>query len=177
MHETEWLAERFERQRPRLLAVAHRMLGSASESEMALQAVSLRLNIDGPTSDVSMRTWLTTVVGGVCLDRLKTRHSVSCAPVLPSTPTVGGHGDQEANAESPDSACLALLVVLDSLTPRQRLAFVLHDLFAVPLEEVAAIAGCTPAAAEQLAREARNWVRGGSSEGEALDPRDPVDAP
>lgn len=160
MHETEWLAERFEQQRSRLLTVAYRMLGSTSESDAALQAVSRRLSVDGPAGEVSLRTWLTTVVGDVCVERLKSRHASSSAPVLASTATVDGHRGSEDDAVPRDSVCLALLVVLESLTPRQRLAFVLHDLFAIPLDEVAAIAGCTPAAAEQLAREARNRVRG-----------------
>lgn len=157
MHEAEWLAERFEQQSARLWAVAYRMLGSAGESDSALEEVSLRLSGGAPSSDLNLRRWLTMVVGGVCLERLKLRRASSCAPAE----TAGDQRDsEEDDAAPPDSVCLALLVVLDFLTPGQRLAFVLHDLFAVPFDEVAAVAGCTAAAAEQLAREARGRVRG-----------------
>jgi RNA polymerase sigma factor (sigma-70 family) len=164
MGEQGWLTERFEENRPRLRGVAYRMLGSLSEAEDAVQEAWLRLNrTDAATLD-NLGGWLTTVVSRVCLDMLRSRKSrreepldvqVTAASVVP-----GEAGDPEAEAVLADSIGLALLVVLDTLTPAERLAFVLHDLFAMPFDEIGSIVGRSPAAAKQLASRGRRRVRG-----------------
>jgi RNA polymerase sigma factor (sigma-70 family) len=167
MDENDWLTERFEEQRAHLRAVAYRMLGSLSEADDAVQETWVRLN-RADTSDVeNLGGWLTTVVSRVCLNRLRSRSSRREEPldVYVPDPIVRREDDldPEHQAELVDSVGLALLVVLETLAPAERLAFVLHDMFAVPFEEVATIVGRSPAAARQLASRARRRVRGATT--------------
>ncbi|HEV2918108.1 MAG TPA: RNA polymerase sigma factor SigJ [Actinomycetota bacterium] len=164
MDERPWLAERFEEQRPRLRAVAYRMLGSLSEADDAVQEAWLRLSRADAGGVENLGGWLTTVVARVCLNMLRGRRSRREEPLdlrMPD-PIIGpeGRGDPEQEALLAEGVGLALLVVLDTLTPAERLAFVLHDLFAVPFDEVAALLDRSPAAARQLASRARRRVRG-----------------
>ena len=164
MDDAIWLAETFESHRSHLRAVAYRMLGSVSEADDALQEAWLRLS-RADTSDVeNLGGWLTTVVARVCLDMLRSRRSRREAPLSDSVPEVtAGHAagtDPEREAVLADSIGPALLVVLDTLTPPERLAFVLHDVFAVPFDEIAPIIERSPAAARQLASRARRRVQG-----------------
>jgi RNA polymerase sigma factor (sigma-70 family) len=157
------LARRFEDDRPRLRAVAHRMLGSAAEADDAVQEAWLRLRrVDAGTVD-NLSGWLTTVVGRVCLDMLRSRASRREDPLDAAAPdgAAAGAPDPAQTAELADSVGVALLVVLETLTPVERLAFVLHDLFAVPFEEIAPIVGRSPTAARQLASRARRRVQSG----------------
>ncbi|MBM2621723.1 sigma-70 family RNA polymerase sigma factor [Actinoplanes sp. LDG1-06] len=149
------MEERFEAARPRLRAVAYRMLGSTAEAEDAVQEAWLRLNRTGSEHIDNVDAWLTTVVGRVCLDMLRSRTSRR-ETALTESPTAHTPEDEALLA---DSVGLALLVVLETLTPAERLAFVLHDLFAVPFDEVAPIVGRSPSAARQLASRARRRVR------------------
>jgi RNA polymerase sigma factor (sigma-70 family) len=166
MDENDWLTERFEEQRAHLRAVAYRMLGSLSEADDAVQETWLRLN-RADTSDVTnLDGWLTTVVSRVCLNRLRSRSSRREEPldVYVPDPIVRREDDlPEHQAELVDSVGLALLVVLETLAPAERLAFVLHDMFAVPFEEIATIVGRSPAAARQLASRARRRVQGAAT--------------
>ncbi|TML05034.1 MAG: sigma-70 family RNA polymerase sigma factor [Actinobacteria bacterium] len=161
----ELLADEFERHRSHLRAVAYRMLGSVSDADDAVQECWLRLSRSGADDIVNMSGWLTTVVARVALDMLRARRSRRedyIGTVLPE-PIVSipdSDPDPEQQALLADSVGLALLVVLDSLSPAERLAFVLHDMFALPFSEIASIAGTTPAAARQLASRARRRVRG-----------------
>ena len=169
--EQGWLIERFEENRPRLRGVAYRMLGSLSEAEDAVQEAWLRLNrIDTSTVD-NLGGWLTTVVSRVCLDMLRSRQSRREEPIdtQAAEPKVssGEGADPEGEALLADSVGVALLVVLDTLTPGERLAFVLHDLFGMPFDEIAAIVGRSPAAAKQLASRARRRVRGSQTSSDA----------
>ena len=164
MDDAIWLAETFQRHRNHLRAVAYRMLGSDIEADDALQEAWLRLS-RADTSDVeNLGGWLTTVVARVCLDMLRSRRSRREEPLGDSAPdvTVGQAAgiDPERQAVLADSIGPALLVVLDSLTPPERLAFVLHDMFAVPFDEIAPIVERSPAAARQLASRARRRVQG-----------------
>jgi RNA polymerase sigma factor (sigma-70 family) len=164
MNEHDWLAERFEAHRTHLRAVAYRMLGSAGEADDAVQEAWLRLS-RADTSDVdNLGGWLTTVVARVCLNMLQSRRSRREEPIgaYGADPAAGGQDgvDPEDEALLAEGVGLALLVVLDALTPAERLAFVLHDMFDVPFEEVAAIVGRSPAAARQLASRARRRVQG-----------------
>lgn len=158
----ELLAEQFEAHRAHLRAVAHRMLGSTGEAEDAVQDTWLRLSRAGADDVENLGGWLTTVVARVCLDRLRSRTSRReetldrIGPDQPSPVAV----DPEQEAQLADSVGLALLVVLEALAPAERLAFVLHDLFAVPFEEIAPIVGRTPTATRQLASRARRRVQG-----------------
>jgi RNA polymerase sigma factor (sigma-70 family) len=167
MNEREYLAERFEEHRTHLRAVAYRMLGSLSEVDDAVQEAWLRLSRADATSIDNLGGWLTTVVAHVCLDMLRSRTSRREEPFAPDAPepvatgTRGSSPEQEALLA--DSVGLALLVVLDKLTPAERLAFVLHDMFAVPFEEIAPIVGRSAEAARQLASRARRRVRGGGA--------------
>ena len=167
MGEHEWLAERFEENRGHLRAVAYRMLGSLSEADDAVQEAWLRL-IRSPASGIeNLGGWLTTVVARVCLDMLRSRksrreESIDVHMAEPIANSRAGD-DPEQEALLADSVGLALLVVLDRLTPAERLAFVLHDMFAVPFEEIATIVGRTPSAARQLANRARRRVQGAST--------------
>jgi RNA polymerase sigma factor (sigma-70 family) len=156
------LAERFEEHRPHLRAVAYRMLGSLSEADDAVQDAWLRLSRSEASGIENMGGWLTTVVARVCLNVLRSRDSRPEEPLGVHTPDpvvsrVDGV-DPEHQVLLADAVGLALLVVLDTLAPAQRLAFVLHDMFAVPFDEIAPIVGSSPAAARQLASRARRRV-------------------
>jgi RNA polymerase sigma-70 factor, ECF subfamily len=159
----DWLAQRFEEHRARLAAVAYRMLGSRSEADDAVQEAWLRLSRADPTAVHNLGGWLTTVVGRVCLDMLRSRAAQREEPLdehMPE-PATGraDEADPEHEALMAESVGLALLVVLDTLAPAERLAFVLHDMFAVPFEEIASILGRSPNAAKQLASRARQRVQ------------------
>jgi RNA polymerase sigma-70 factor (ECF subfamily) len=163
MSDNEFLAERFEQNRTHLRAVAYRMLGSLSEAEDAVQELWLRLSRAEADEIDNLGGWLTTVVGRVCLDMLRSRRSRGEQPldVRPSDPASAPEGvDPEHEAELADSVGLAMLVVLDKLTPAERLAFVLHDMFAIPFDDIAPMVGRTPDAARQLASRARRRVQG-----------------
>jgi RNA polymerase sigma factor (sigma-70 family) len=166
--EHKWLAKRFEENRPRLRAVAYRMLGSLSEADDAVQEAWVRLSRADTSSVENLGGWLTTVVGRVCLDMLRSRRSRREEPLdqhsggrVPG-PIVNREGaiDPEHEALLADSVGLALLVVLETLTPAERLAFVLHDMFAVPFAEISPIVGRSPNATKMLASRARRRVRG-----------------
>jgi RNA polymerase sigma factor (sigma-70 family) len=167
MNERDYLADRFEEHRTHLHAVAYRMLGSASEADDAVQDAWLKLSRADATGIDNLGGWLTTVVARVCLDMLRSRQSRREEPFAPDAPepvATGTRGSSpEHEAVLADSVGLALLVVLDKLTPAERLAFVLHDMFAVPFEEIAPIVGRSPEAARQLASRARRRVRGGGT--------------
>src|SRR5438309_7935860 len=155
------LAREFERHRPYLRAIAYRMLGSVTEAEDALQEAWLRLDRHPPEEAEDLRPWLTTVVGRICLDMLRarrSRHEDYAGSWLPE-PVVAAEDSPEDEAMLADAVGLALLVVLETLTPAERLAFVLHDVFAVPFEEIAVILDRTPEAARQLASRARRRVQ------------------
>lgn len=154
-----WMAQ-FEANRPRLRAVAYRMLGSSGEVEDAVQETWLRLNRSDTEAIENLSGWLTTVVARVCLDMLRARKSRREEPIGPLTPEPVAQDEWSRDAEMADSVGAALLVVLETLAPAERLAFVLHDMFAVPFEEIAPIVGRTPAAARQLASRARRRVQG-----------------
>ena len=178
MNEREYLAERFEEHRTHLRAVAYRMLGSLGEVDDAVQEAWLRLSRADSAEIDNLGGWLTTVVARVCLDMLRSRTSRREEPLTPEAPepvATGTRGssrvlserseskDPEQEALLADSVGLALLVVLDKLTPPERLAFVLHDMFAVPFEEIGPIVGRSAEAARQLASRARRRVRGGGT--------------
>jgi RNA polymerase sigma factor (sigma-70 family) len=164
MDEQEWQAEQFELHRPQLERVAYRMLGSVGESEDAVQEAWLRLGRSSDDPIANIGGWLTTVVGRVCLDMLRRRRARRedyAGSWLPEPiVTTDADSDPEQQALLADTVGLALLVVLDTLTPAERLAFVLHDMFDVPFEEIAPIVERSPAAARQLASRARRRVRG-----------------
>src|SRR5437763_16686151 len=164
MTENDWLAEQFEEHRARLRTVAYRMLGSVSDSDDAVQEAWLRLSRTGGDAVENLGGWLTTVVGRVCLDMLRTRNSRREDYVGSWLPepvvTIDDAETPEDAALIADSVGLALLVVLETLTPGERLAFVLHDMFAVPFDEIATIIGSSPASTRQLASRARRRVRG-----------------
>ena len=163
MDEQEWLAERFEQHRTRLRAVAYRMLGSLSEADDAVQDAWLRLSRADASEVQDLGAWLTTVVAHVSLNMLRARNARRLEPLGPHVPDPvvdrADGGDPEQQALLADSVGLALLVVLETLTPAERLAFVLHDMFAVPFEEIAPIVERSPEAARQLASRARRRVR------------------
>ncbi len=164
MSESDWLASRFEEHRPHLRAVAYRMLSSLSEADDAVQEAWLRFS-RSDTSDVdNLGAWLTTVVARVSLNMLRSRRTRREEPMAASMPDPildrPDAADPEHQALLADSVGLALLVVLDTLTPPERLAFVLHDIFAVPFDEIAPIVDRTPEAARQLASRARRRVQG-----------------
>ena len=158
----DWLAERFEGQRNRLRGVAYRMLGSQSEAEDAVLETWLRLSRAGGGSIENLGAWLTTAVARVSLDMLRSRKSQREQPleaeIAERAPNQGGGIDPEQEVLLADSVGLALLVVLDTLDPAERLAFVLHDLFDLPFDQIAPIVGRSPAAARQLASRARRRV-------------------
>ncbi|MFH8366690.1 sigma-70 family RNA polymerase sigma factor [Streptomyces sp. NPDC018031] len=164
MDEQAWLAEGFEEHRAHLRAVAYRMLGSVSEADDALQEAWLRVSRAGAGGVENLGGWLTTVVSRVCLNLLRSRRTRREEPLdarLPDAPTGAEDGcDPEQEALLADSVGVALLVVLDTLAPAERLAFVLHDLFAMPFDEIGPMIERSPAAARQLASRARRRVRG-----------------
>jgi RNA polymerase sigma-70 factor, ECF subfamily len=161
---SNWQTEEFERHRRHLRAVAYRMLGSVSDADDVLQAAWLRLNRTDADAVDNMRAWLTTVVARLCLDELrarKARHEDPAGWSLPEPVVSLENGnDPEQEALLADSVGLALLVVLDTLTPAERLAFVLHDMFALPFDEIAPVVGRSPAATRQLASRASRRVQG-----------------
>ena len=171
MDQQNWLTERFEENRTRLRGVAYRMLGSLSEAEDAVQEAWLRLNRTDTATVENLGGWLTTVVSRVCLNMLRSRRRRREEPIgaqVAEPRVVRGEGaDPEGEAVLADSVGVALLVVLDTLTPAERLAFVLHDLFAMPFEEVGPIVGRSPEAARQLASRARRRVRGSPAPSDA----------
>ena len=183
MDDNQWLADRFEEHRARLRAVAYRMLGSLSEADDAVQDTWLRLSRAGAGEVENLGGWLTTIVARICLNMLRSRATRREAPLdahLPD-PVISPEGSLQPEEEAllADSVGLALLVVLDSLSPAERLAFVLHDMFDLPFDEIAPMVGRSPTAARQLASRARRRVKG--AEIPAPDPdlarqRDVVDA-
>ena len=163
MDDSEWLALVFERQRPHLRAVAYRMLGSLTEAEDAVQDTWVRLSRSGAADVENLGGWLTTIVARVCLNMLRSRNHRREEPLavhLPD-PVISTEAEiqPEEQALLADSVGLALLVVLDTLTPDERLAFVLHDMFELPFKDIARVVGRTPAAAKQLASRARRRVK------------------
>src|SRR5438874_7173076 len=157
----DWPTERFEENRSHLRAVAYRMLGSLDEADDAVQEAWLRLSRADTSRVDNLRGWLTTVVARVCLDMLRSRKSRREEPLGAELPEPVPGPEHEVMLA--DSVGLALLVVLETLTPAERVAFVLHDLFDLPFDEIAPIVGRTPAAARQLASRARRRVRGGDT--------------
>ena len=164
MNKLELLAERFEEQRPHLRAVAYRMLGSLSEADDAVQETWLRVSRADSGGIENLRAWLTTITARICLNTLKSRNSRPEEPVGAHVPdpiiSLDDRLDPEQEVLLADSVGLALLVVLDALEPAERLAFVLHDMFAVPFDEIAPIVERSPAATRQLASRARRRVQG-----------------
>src|SRR5487761_230444 len=164
MDENEWLADRFEEHRSHLRAVAYRMLGSLAEADDAVQDAWLRLSRADADEVENLGGWLTTVVARICLNMLRSRNQrrESSLDARVPDPVISPDGELQPEQEAllADSVGLALLVVLDTLTPAERLAFVLHDMFELPFEEIAPMVGRTPAAARQLASRARRRVKG-----------------
>jgi RNA polymerase sigma-70 factor (ECF subfamily) len=182
MSEHEWLVESFEAHSPHLRAVAYRMLGSRAEADDAVQEAWLRLSRSDPSEIENLGGWLTTVVARVSLDMLRARDSrredpAGAGPSGDVESTAPG-GNPEHEAVLADAVGSALLVVLDTLSPAERLAFVLHDVFAVPFDEIGLIAGRSSNAAKQLASRARHKVRGsdGGSEADPVRQREVVGA-
>jgi RNA polymerase sigma factor (sigma-70 family) len=171
--EREWLAERFETHRTHLRSVAYRMLGSASEADDAVQEAWIRLSRSGADDVENLGGWLTTVVSRVCLDMLRSRTARRedpldlDAPVHDATPRETHPIDPEQEALLADALGPALLMVLETLAPAERLAFVLHDMFAVPFDEIADIVDRSPAATRQLASRARRRVQGSAADAPA----------
>jgi RNA polymerase sigma factor (sigma-70 family) len=167
MNECHWLTEQFEENRGHLRGVAYRMMGSLSEADDAVQECWLRLNRSDTDKVENLRAWLTTVVARICLDMLRSRQSrreeplETAAPEPAARPT--GTANPETEAVLAESVGYATLVVLGRLNPAERIAFVLHDLFDFPFEEIARITGRSPEAARQLASRARRRVRGVST--------------
>ena len=175
MDEHDWLAERFEENRSHLRSVAFRMLGSVSEADDAVQDAWLRLSRSDTTGVDNLGGWLTTVVGRVCLDMLRSRKSRREEPLEVHAPTEVMSSEDSTDPEQhvlvADSVGPALLVVLETLTPAERLSFVLHDMFAVPFDEIAPIVGRSPAAARQLASRGRRKIQGTTTVPDADRPR------
>jgi RNA polymerase sigma factor (sigma-70 family) len=182
MNEREWLTDQFEANRTHLRAVAYRMLGSVSEADDAVQEAWLRLSRSDTADVENLRAWLTTVVARVSLDMLRSRKSRREEELGPRVPEPIVSREDEADPEHEallaDSVGLALLVVLETLSPAERLAFVLHDMFAVPFDEIAPLVERTPAAARQLASRARRRVQGAAPvpDSSVADQRELVDA-
>ncbi len=168
MADDDWLAARFQSSRPRLRAMAYRMLGSLSDAEDALQEGWIHAAGADPGAVRNLEGWFTTIVGRVCLDMLRSRKSRREEPLAWDGPEEAAAADPAAGPEQEamlaDSVGLALLVVLDRLAPAARVAFVLHDMFGLPFGEIAAITGRSPAAARQLASRARRRVQGTPAE-------------
>jgi RNA polymerase sigma-70 factor, ECF subfamily len=163
MNQQDWLAERFEQHRTRLRGVSYRMLGSISEADDAVQEAWLRLSRADTTGVNDLGAWLTTVVARICLNTLRSRAARREEPIVSHLPdpivSAVDSADPEAEALTADSVGLALLIVLDTLTPAERLAFVLHDVFDVPFEQIAAIVDRSEPATRQLASRARRRLR------------------
>src|SRR5215217_7035886 len=164
MDERDWLTQRFQEHRPRLRALAYRMLGSTSEADDAVQEAWIRLSRSNAAEIDNLQAWLLTVVGRVALNMLRSRKTRGEQPLdahLPDPIVDRAEGiDPEHEALLADSLGLALLVVLETLTPAERLAYVLHDMFSVPFDEIGAILDRSPDAARQLASRARRRIRG-----------------
>jgi RNA polymerase sigma factor (sigma-70 family) len=162
----EWLTAQFEASRPRLRSLAYRMLGSLAEAEDAVQETWLRLGRSDASTVANLSGWLTTVTARVCLDRLRSRRTRPEEPLDGRDPgsTAGAHedGDPLDHALMAESVGAALIVVLDALAPAERVAFVLHDVFAVPFDEIGEVLGRSPEATRQLASRARRRVQGAS---------------
>jgi RNA polymerase sigma-70 factor (ECF subfamily) len=173
MDDNDQLARRYEASRPRLRAMAYRMLGSLGDAEDAVQEGWMHASAAGAAGVANLEGWFTTIVARVCLDMLRSRKSRREEPLDPdeAVAAVAGAGDAadgpESEAVLADSVGLALLVVLDTLPPAERVAFVLHDTFGLPFGEIAAITGRTPAAARQLASRARRRISGGEPDAPA----------
>jgi len=182
VHDDDWLTARFEESRPRLHALAYRMLGSDAEADDAVQETWLRLRRNDPAAIENVGGLLTTVVGRVCLDRLRARRARPEDPA--GDLVVEGAVDGDSTGDPVDEALLAesvgtaLMVVLDRLGPAERVAFVLHDVFGVPFDDVAEILGRSPDASRQLASRARRRVQGSTPDGrlDLVRQRDVVDA-
>src|SRR3954471_11534676 len=164
MDERDWLAERFQEPRPRLRAVAHRMLGSASEADDAVQEAWIRLNRSDADAIDNLEAWLVTAVGRVALNMLRSRRTRREEPLegyLPDPIVDRADGVTPGHeALLADSVGLALLVILETLTPAERFAYVLHDMFSIPFEEIGDILDRSPEAARQLATRGRRRIRG-----------------
>lgn len=170
MTDEQFLAERFEADRPRLQGVAYRLLGSTGEADDAVQEAWLRLSRADTSGVENLGAWLTTVVARVCLDMLRSRRSRREEPLAPGDePLPAAAADPEGEAVLADSVGLAMFAVLDRLSPPERVAFVLHDVFGVSFDEIAPVVGRTPAAARQLASRGRRRVRGTPDDGAAPD--------
>lgn len=172
MTETDWLTEQFESERGRLHAVAYRMLGSPSEADDAVQEAWIRLSRTGTDGIASLGGWLTTVVARICLDMLRSRgsrreDSLDDEDGNTRVADVAADGGPEHEALLADAVGLAMFVVLDTLGPAERVAFVLHDMFDVPFDAIAPIVGREPAATRQLASRARRRVRGAAADRDA----------
>src|SRR5215467_5221837 len=183
MDEKSWLADRFEEHRAHLRAVAYRMLGSFSDADDAVQDAWLRMSRSGADEIENLRGWLTTITARVCLNVLRSRRGRREESLDTRVPDPVISTDAELQPEEEallaDSVGLALQVVLDTLPPAERLAFVLHDMFELPFEEIAPMVGRTPDAARQLASRARRRVRGAEIRDPDADPlrqREVVDA-
>jgi RNA polymerase sigma factor (sigma-70 family) len=163
----EWLAQRFEVERPRLTSVAFRMLGSQAEAEDVVQEAWLRLSASDAGRVDNLGGWLTTVTARICLDQLRSRRARREEAVAEAPESADPGPGPEQEVVLADSVGLALLVVLETLTPAERVSFVLHDVFDLPFEEVAKVVGRTPAASRQLASRARRRVRGAGAAREA----------
>ena len=165
----EWLAERFEADRARLRAVAYRLLASPSEAEDAVQEAWLRLSRADTSEVENLSGWLTTVVARVCLDMLRSRRSRREQPLPLDGEFLPDPADPEHEAVLAESVGMAMLAVVQRLAPAERVAFVLHDVFGVPFEDIAGIVGRSPVAARQLASRGRRRVQGASEQGRAAD--------
>src|SRR5215211_7185959 len=167
MDERDWLAQRFQEHRPRLRALAYRMLGSTSEADDTLQEAWIRLSRSSAAEIDNLQAWLLSVVGRVALNMLRSRKRRGEQPLeahLPDPIVDRAEGiDPEHEALLADSLGLALLVVLETLTPAERLAYVLHDMFSVPFDEIGAILERSPEAARQLASRGRHRIRGANT--------------
>ena len=167
MDEHDWMAERFEEHRTHLRAVAYRMLGSRTEADDAVQESWIRLSRSGASGVENLGGWLTTVTARVCLDMLRSRRSRREEPVGVEVPEPAASRQDAAGPEQEvllaDSVGLALLVVLEALAPAERVAFVLHDMFDMPFDQIGPIVGRSPAAARQLASRARRRVQGSAA--------------
>jgi RNA polymerase sigma-70 factor (ECF subfamily) len=176
MNGTDWLADQFEAHRTHLRAVAYRVLGSSAEADDAVQEVWLRLSRSDTSDVANLGGWLTTVVARVSLNMLQSRKSRREEPIGAYVPAPAHHPSPEDQAVLADSMGPALLVVLDTLAPAERLAFVLHDMFAVPFDEIAPIVDRSPAATRQLASRARRRVQGAPTPTDLTRQREIVDA-